>query len=216
MTRLRTREVMGASAQRWDPERYRRNASFVAEGGEPLIEGFLAPQPGERILDLGCGDGALTARIAAHSIVVGVDASAEQVAAARARRTRRPCDGCGDSALCRRDSTPSSATPPCTGCGTRTARCPASQRALKPGGRFVAECGGEGNVEAVRAARSMPRSARRGLDAAPCADPWHFPSAAAYRRAGSSGTASRCASIDRFERPTPLPGPLGDWLDTFG
>src|SRR5579872_6929676 len=70
--------------QRWEPERYRRNAAFVAAHGEPLID-LLAPRPGERILDLGCGEGALTAKIGALAAVVGVDASAEQVAAARAR-----------------------------------------------------------------------------------------------------------------------------------
>ena len=43
--------------QLWDPARYARNARFVAELGLPVVE-LLAPRPGERILDLGCGDGA--------------------------------------------------------------------------------------------------------------------------------------------------------------
>ncbi len=71
--------------QTWDPERYARNARFVADLGAPLID-LLAPQPGERILDLGCGDGALTERLAASGCtVVGVDGSAEQIAAAKKR-----------------------------------------------------------------------------------------------------------------------------------
>jgi len=50
--------------QSWDPERYARNARFVSDLGAPVVE-LLAPAPGERILDLGCGDGALTARLVA-------------------------------------------------------------------------------------------------------------------------------------------------------
>ena len=74
-----------ASTQRWDPDRYQRNAGFVAELGLPILN-LLAPQPGEDVLDLGCGGGALTEKlVAAGARVVGVDASPDQVAAARRR-----------------------------------------------------------------------------------------------------------------------------------
>ena len=69
------------ATQHWDPDRYARNARFVADLGLPVLE-LLAPRQGERILDLGCGDGPLTEKIAALGIqVVGVDASVEQIAA---------------------------------------------------------------------------------------------------------------------------------------
>ncbi|MGB8986994.1 MAG: class I SAM-dependent methyltransferase, partial [Candidatus Sulfotelmatobacter sp.] len=72
-----------AHSQTWDPERYARNARFVAELGAPVVE-LLAPRAGERILDLGCGDGVLTAKLASMGCqVVGVDASAAQIEAAR-------------------------------------------------------------------------------------------------------------------------------------
>ena len=70
--------------QHWDPGRYRRNAGFVAEYGLSLVE-LLNPQPDERVLDLGCGDGTLTAHLRdGGASVVGVDASTDQVEAARA------------------------------------------------------------------------------------------------------------------------------------
>jgi 2-polyprenyl-3-methyl-5-hydroxy-6-metoxy-1,4-benzoquinol methylase len=71
------------TSQTWDPESYARNARFVSELGAPVLE-LLAPHAGERILDLGCGDGVLTAKLAAMGCrVVGVDASAAQVEACK-------------------------------------------------------------------------------------------------------------------------------------
>src|SRR5688500_9554742 len=69
----------------WDPRAYAKNARFVADLGQPLLE-LLAPQPGELIMDLGCGDGALTEKIAARGAsVLGTDAS---IAQARATKDR--------------------------------------------------------------------------------------------------------------------------------
>src|SRR6266508_5105881 len=69
----------------WNPDSYSKNARFVTDLGEPLLQ-LLNPKPGELILDLGCGDGALTERIkAAGSIVIGIDASVAFLKAARAR-----------------------------------------------------------------------------------------------------------------------------------
>ena len=73
------------SQQRWNPDTYQANAGFVPEYGNGVLA-WLAPQPGEQILDLGCGDGVLTQKIReAGAEVLGVDASAELVAAAKAR-----------------------------------------------------------------------------------------------------------------------------------
>src|SRR5260370_8993245 len=84
--RLDSREEGGGNVgakESWDPDSYARNGRFVSDLGAPVVE-LLAPKPGERILDLGCGDGALTAKLVALGCsVVGVDSSAAQVEAAR-------------------------------------------------------------------------------------------------------------------------------------
>src|SRR5438132_14066031 len=73
------------STQTWNASGYAANAGFVPALGQPVLE-LLAPQAGERILDLGCGDGVLTEKLVAMGCeVVGVDGSAAQVEAARAR-----------------------------------------------------------------------------------------------------------------------------------
>src|SRR5215475_12047551 len=71
------------TAQTWNPATYARNARFVSDLGSPVVD-LLAPRPGERILDLGCGDGVLTKKLADLGCdVVAVDSSLPQVEAAR-------------------------------------------------------------------------------------------------------------------------------------
>jgi trans-aconitate methyltransferase len=200
---------MTRAGQRWDPERYRRNASFVAELGAPLVD-LLAPQPGERVLDLGCGDGALTEKLVAlGAAVVGVDFSAEQVGAARARGLEaHVADGQGLTFDAEFDAVLSNAA---LHWMTRPdAVIDGVWRALKPGGRFVGEMGGAGNVQRVKAALTRAL-ARRSVEAA---EPWYFPTPDDYggRLAARGFRVDEIALIDR---PTPLPGALGDWLETF-
>jgi SAM-dependent methyltransferase len=196
--------------QHWDPARYQRNAGFVAALGEPLLD-LLAPRAGERILDLGCGDGTLTQLIAARADVTGVDASPEQVAAACARGLDAAvADGTGLAFDAVFDAVFSNAA-------LHWMRDPDAViggvwRALKPGGRFVAECGGAGNVESVLRALAVAL-ARHGGDAE-AASPWYFAEPAEYRaRLERQGFV--IASMVLIPRPTPLPGALADWLDTF-
>src|SRR4026208_1590614 len=76
---------MSTNRQTWDPDRYSRNARFVSDLGAPVLE-LLAPRKGERILDLGCGDGVLTEAIAAYGAdVLGADLSEELLSAAVAK-----------------------------------------------------------------------------------------------------------------------------------
>jgi hypothetical protein len=86
-------------------------------------------------------------------------------------------------------------------------------QALRPGGRFVAELGGEGNNERLRAAVGRAL-ARRGIDAAGL-EFRYYPSPEEYRAKLERG-GFVVDSIELIPRPTPLPGPLGEWLDNFG
>lgn len=198
--------------QPWSPEQYRRSAGFVAAYGSEVVD-WLAPQRGERILDLGCGDGVLTEEIARSGAdVLAVDASPEMVAAARARGLRAEVargetlafDGEFDAVFSNaalhwmRDA---------------EAVIAGVARALKSGGRFVAEMGGFGNVAAIRAAMIAVARAR-GADPT-LADPWYFPDSEAYAGKLSAGGFL----IDRlvlFARPTPLPETgMRGWLALF-
>jgi SAM-dependent methyltransferase len=200
-----------SSTQTWDPERYARNARFVSDLGMPVVH-LLAPRPGERILDVGCGDGVLAAKLAAMGCeVVGVDASEMQVAAARKLGVdARVIPG---EALPFReefDAVFSNAA-------LHWMLCPDDViagvwRALKRGGRFVAEMGGYGCVQTIKATL-IDALHRRGIDGESLV-PWYFPTIEDYSaRLRQAGFVVSYISL--FPRPTPLPGDVTSWLETF-
>ncbi len=199
------------SPQTWSPERYETHARFVSDLGAPVVE-LLAPRPGERILDLGCGDGVLTEKVAALGCtVVGVDSSAEQVAGARARGLDcRVASGEDLPFTNEFDAVFSNAA--LHWMRHADAVIAGVRRALQPGGRFVGEMGGHGCVATIRAALGQALAAR-GIDATSF-DPWFFPTAEDYR-ARLEAHGFTLDSIVLFPRPTPLPGDVVGWLETF-
>ena len=200
-----------SSTQTWDPERYARNARFVSDLGMPVVH-LLAPRPGERILDLGCGDGVLAAKLAEMGCkVIGVDASEMQVAAARKLGVEaRVMAG---EALQFRDEFDAVFSNAALHWMLRPEEVIAGVwQALRRGGRFVAEMGGHGNVEMIQAAL-VEALHRRGIDGASFV-PWFFPTIEDYsarlRKAGFV-----VSYISLFPRPTPLPGDVTSWLESF-
>jgi trans-aconitate methyltransferase len=199
------------STQTWDPDRYARNARFVSDLGKPVIH-LLAPRRGERILDLGCGDGVLAAELVSRGCeVVGVDSSEMQVAAARkAGVDARVIAG---EALQFRDEFDAVFSNAALHWMLRPDEVIAGVwRALRRGGRFVAEMGGHGCVETIKAAL-LDALKRRGVDGESLV-PWYFPTIEDYsarlRKAGFV-----ISYISLFPRPTPLPGDVSSWLETF-
>jgi SAM-dependent methyltransferase len=207
--------VCGGSSmsQVWDPDAYGRNGAFVHGLAGGVVE-WLAAQPGERILDLGCGDGQLTTRLQTTGAeVVGVDASEPMVAAARARGIA--ADQANAESLPYADASFDAVFSNAALHWVRNhdAMMAEVHRVLKPGGRFVAEMGGHGNVAAIRVAliavleRHGFGGAEDGVN--------YYPTPDAYtRRLERHGfVAERMALIPR---PTPLEtSGMAGWLRTF-
>ena len=209
----------------WNAAEYDAKHAFVYEKAKGLVE-LLAPKAGERILDLGCGTGALTAEIAARGAeVLGVDRSEEMIAQARkkfpalrfevmdARELRLPPNRAnGESAGF--DAVFSNAV--LHWIPEADEVIAGMARALNPGGRFVAEFGGKGNIQKLVAGF---HGALAALDLRPpeAVGPWFYPSVAEY--AGMlerHGLEVREASL--FDRPTVLEeGERGleNWIRVF-
>ena len=201
----------------WNSALYEKNHAFVWQYGESIVE-LLAPKAGEQILDLGCGTGQLTEKIAqSGAFVQGIDSSLSMistakvnypnlnfsVADARSFQVEAPLDAVFSNAVLHWIKQPDAAID-CV------------EKALKPGGRFVAEFGGKGNVGAiVRALLSV--LSEIGCEEPEALNPWYFPSIGEY--AGlleKQGFDVGYAVL--FDRPTPLEGGsagMVNWIEMF-
>lgn len=200
--------------QEWNSALYDQKHSFVYEYGQDLLN-LLQPQPGELILDLGCGTGHLTALIAQSGTrVIGLDHSAQMLETARQQYPQlefiqgeasdfslpEACDAVFSNAVLHWVKRASAA-----------AACIA--RALKPGGRFVAEFGGHGNVaNIVQAVQAVVSS----ITHTEVFHPWYYPSIGEYATLlEAQGLEVRQAFL--FDRFTKLEGEDGmrNWLTMF-
>lgn len=198
----------------WNTSLYDSKHGFVAEYGRSLLE-ILAVKPGETILDLGCGTGHLTAEIAGKGAkVIGIDASVEMIGTARRNypdirfevadaldfSIEEPVDAVFSNATLHWIVEPDRAID-------------RIYRALKPGGRFVAEFGGKGNVGSIVEAGKVILD-KKGYS---LQFPWYFPSIGEYAgRLEARGFEVIGARL--FDRPTPLENGeegLKNWLRMF-
>ncbi|SRR6266496_3022240 len=201
------------SVQTWNPAVYAANAGFVPALGQPVLD-LLQPQPGERVLDLGCGDGVLTEKLAALGVhVVGVDSSEEMVASARKRGLdARLMDGTALTFENEFDAVFSNAVLHWVK-DDPDAAIASAYRALRRPGRFVGEMGGHGCVAAIHLALTVGLE-RRGISNATHASPWYFPTVDDYTaRLESAGFIAE--NVQLIPRPTPLPTGMRGWLETF-
>jgi SAM-dependent methyltransferase len=204
-------------ASQWSPTDYAANAGFVPALGAAALA-LLDPQPGEIILDIGCGDGALTAMIAAAGAkVIGLDASEAMVEAARARGIDAfvgDAQALGLDGAAGRFGTFDAAfsnaalhwmlDPDAVATGLFGL--------LRPGGRFAGEMGGAGNVAILR--RGLREEMEARGYAMPAEDPsWYPPVEEFIRLYGCAGFAEIQAQL--IPRPTPLPAGVAGWIRTF-
>lgn len=200
-----------ASTSKWDASDYAKVGSFVAELGAAALD-LLDPEPGERILDIGCGEGTLTKKIMARgATVLGVDASPEMISAARAN---------GVDALllaaeymqffAEFDAAFSNATLHWILHKEQAAR--AIFRALKPGARFAGEMGGEGNIARLQQTVDEEMILRGYIPPVDAHNWYPAPEdfAAVYEAAGFSEIDARL-----IQRPTSLRHGVAAWVTTF-
>ena len=209
--------VSAVAMNTWSPERYQQGFSFVWRHGEELVN-LLAPKRGERILDLGCGTGQLTAEIAKSGAeLMGIDSSPEMIGQARSNypelrfevadatrfRTTELFDAVFSNAALHwiKDAGAAAAT---------------VAAVLKPGGRFVAEFGGKGNVRTlVEALAAIYNEA--SADFSGSANPWYYPSLAEYATVLEANGLDLTFGV-LFDRPTPLEGGADgfrNWMEMF-
>ena len=197
-------------AKIWDVDRYQQRHAYVFKYGEAVL-GLLDPKPGERILDLGCGAGQLTAALVDKGCeVIGIDRSPDMIAQARENFPHldvRVGDATNFELDCPVDAVFSNATLHWVKDARAAIRC--IWTALKPGGRFVTEFGGYRNVQSVvDAARAL---------LGPLETAWFNPTIGQYATLlEAQGFEVRQAMW--FDRPTRVEGEdaMEDWIKMFG
>jgi SAM-dependent methyltransferase len=199
------------STSRWVAADYAKVGAFVSELGGAALD-LLDPKPGERILDVGCGEATLSLKIIDRGAeVVGVDNSPEMIAAARDKGVYAELLDAADMEFDREfDAAFSNATLHWVLDKERAAK--AIFNALRLGGRFAGEMGGEGNLERLREALD-DELVIRGYVPPVEASNWYASAdefADVYEAAGFTQIDARL-----IDRPTPIEHGVAAWVTTF-
>ncbi|MEL6196767.1 MAG: methyltransferase domain-containing protein [Pseudomonadota bacterium] len=196
----------------WSASAYARDARFVADLATAVLD-LLGPVDGRDVLDLGCGDGAMTAALAVRGArVTGLDASADMVAATRARgHAAVQGDGQALSYDAAFDAVFSNAA--IHWMVDQQAVLDGVARALRPGGMFVAEQGGQGNVAAIRTALIAVLARDHGIETQ-LDEIWAFPSPT-EQRARLERAGFEVEQITLIPRPTRVEAGMEAWLATL-
>lgn len=201
----------------WNADLYDQNHSFVSKYGNNLIE-LLAAKQGEKILDLGCGTGDLAKKLDDVGVnIVGVDKSQNMVTQALSKyphikfMVRDATDLRYHNEF---DAVFSNATLHWVKQPKQALSC--IYQSLKPGGRFVAEFGGKGNVQTITD-EIIHQMKQSGIEYNMEQFPWYYPSIAEYP-ALMEEVGYRVTSAEHFDRPTLLDGENGlkNWIEMFG
>ena len=196
----------------WNADRYVKNAAFVSTYGSAVAE-LLGDISGQRVLDLGCGDGRLTQELVDKgATVVGIDASSSMIGSAREKGLdAHVMDALEMSYRTEFDSIFTNAT--LHWIPNHPLLASKVFEAVKPGGQFVGEFGGHGNVAAINTAiRGV--LAKNGFD-------WDGKKPVTYPSVQKFKTVLEEAGfevpyMELIPRPTPLPTGIRGWIETFG
>jgi trans-aconitate 2-methyltransferase len=211
-------ESMAQQTSTWNTELYQSSHAFVWQFGRDLLA-MLAPQAGERILDVGCGTGQLTSEIAKSGAeVVGLDQSAEMIGSARKNFPElrfEVADIATTNYENEFDAVFSNAA--LHWVRNQEGAITAMARALRPGGRLVFEMGGRGNIQEIWNA-AIQALTDMGVPNPENLSPWFYPSIGEYAPMLESHDLQVTFAV-LFDRPTPLEGGergLRTWLEMFG
>ena len=206
-----------STSNNWDTSLYEDKHAFVWQYGEDLLK-LLNPQPGESILDLGCGTGQLTEKIAqAGAEVMGVDSAPAMIEKAKENyphirfdvadatnfQVKQPFDAVFSNAVLHWVKQADNAIA-------------SIHKSLKPGGRFVGEFGGKGNIKAIVTALYTALESI-GIPEAQVENPWYYPSIGEYASLLEQHGFDVIYAI-LFPRPTPLAeaeAGIANWIKMF-
>ena len=194
----------------WNANKYNKHADFVSALGMPVVD-LLNPQEGEKILDLGCGDGTLALELEKFGAeVIAVDLSKDMVERSREKglnaHVMSATELMYDEAF---DAVFSNAV--LHWVQESSLAVEKIYKSLKHGGRFVAEFGGNGNIHHIRVAMKEVFSKHKEYGV--FNDPWFFPTSKEYQDILES-CGFKVEYIELIPRPTPIDD-IANWLDIF-